>query len=95
LKRCTLACDTSRGILLCELELPNEANIESALNAAKEQLSTAEVDWQRAATGVYGKVVGRRHVWADGDRIEVYRPLELDPRARRRQRAAKSSETGR
>ena len=82
-----MACDTPAGILQCELQLPEEATIEVALAAARTLLGSDAANWDRAGTGIYGKVCGRGHVWADGDRIEVYRALQLDPRARRRERA--------
>jgi uncharacterized protein len=89
LKRCTVACDTPAGIVACDLQLPDSATIDDALQAARSLLGDANVSWDNAATGVFGKVRGRGHVWEDGQRIEVYRPLQLDPRARRRQRAAR------
>ena len=39
------------------------------------------------AVGIWGKLVGRDHIVRDGDRIELYRPLQIDPREARRQRA--------
>ncbi|HSC74700.1 MAG TPA: RnfH family protein [Pseudomonadales bacterium] len=40
--------------------------------------------------GVFSKVVDSQYVLVDGDRVEVYRPLLLDPKEARRQRAQKS-----
>ena len=37
--------------------------------------------------GVYGKVVAPQARLADGDRVEIYRPLRLDPKEARRRRA--------
>jgi putative ubiquitin-RnfH superfamily antitoxin RatB of RatAB toxin-antitoxin module len=90
-KRCTLVCDTATTILSCELQLPDEATIQVAVTAARALLGDGAVDWDRAATGVFGKVQPRTCVWQDGDRIELYRPLKLDPRAQRRQRAARAA----
>jgi len=39
------------------------------------------------AVGIWGKLVGRNHIVRDGDRIELYRPLQIDPREARRQLA--------
>jgi putative ubiquitin-RnfH superfamily antitoxin RatB of RatAB toxin-antitoxin module len=39
--------------------------------------------------GIWGRVVPRERVLRDGDRVELYRPLRVDPRDARRQRAAK------
>jgi putative ubiquitin-RnfH superfamily antitoxin RatB of RatAB toxin-antitoxin module len=67
--------------------MSEEATIEAALAAARSILGEEAVPWDRAATGIFGKATARDHVWADGDRVELYRPLQLDPRARRRERA--------
>lgn len=40
--------------------------------------------------GVFAKKVLPTTVLANGDRIELYRPLKLDPKEKRRQRAQKS-----
>lgn len=39
--------------------------------------------------GVHSRRVGADHVLRDGDRVELYRPLALDPMAARRRRAGK------
>jgi putative ubiquitin-RnfH superfamily antitoxin RatB of RatAB toxin-antitoxin module len=77
--------------LLCDLELPDAATIAQALDAARVQLGDAAADWEHAVIGIYGRVHGRDHVPADGDRIELYRPLRVDARARRRTRAAQAA----
>ena len=33
--------------------------------------------------GVWGKVVPKTHRLQEGDRVEIYRPLKLDPKAKR------------
>ena len=37
--------------------------------------------------GIWGRLVDRDHVVSDGDRVELYRPLEIDPREARRLKA--------
>jgi putative ubiquitin-RnfH superfamily antitoxin RatB of RatAB toxin-antitoxin module len=90
-KRCSVACDTPAGILLCELELPDDASIAVALQGARCALGEAAADWEHAATGIYGRLLARDHIPVDGDRIELYRPLRIDPRASRRARAVKAA----
>ncbi len=90
-KRCCVACDTVAGIVCCELELAPEATIEAALAAARGVLGESVADWERAVTGIYGELRPRTHVPADGDRIELYRPLKADPRASRRLRARQAA----
>ena len=53
--------------------------------------NTMDVD--SAPLGVFGERVSDDAVLRDGDRVEIYRPLQQDPMELRRQRAA--SESGR
>jgi len=46
-----------------------------------------ELDLQQAPLGIFGKAVKDETVLRDGDRIEVYRPLLIDPKEARRKRA--------
>ncbi|PVY75962.1 hypothetical protein C8D92_106224 [Tamilnaduibacter salinus] len=50
-----------------------------------------ELDYEQAAMGVFGKVVKRprEQVLRAGDRVEIYRPLKIDPKDARIQRARK------
>ncbi len=86
-KRCRIVCDTEQGVLGCELELPDGATIAEALAVARERLG-AVADWEAAAAGIFGERQARDYVPADGARIELYRELQIDPRARRRARVA-------
>ena len=42
--------------------------------------------------GVFGKAVSPTQVLRDGDRVEIYRPLEADPKEVRKARAAAARE---
>jgi len=64
------------------VQLPAGATVRDALEAAGFATRHRDV-------GVYGKRVRADAPLADGDRVEIYRPLLLDPKERRRQRAAK------
>ncbi len=50
-----------------------------------------EVDVESAKLGIFGKAVGKpeQEAVADGDRVEIYRPLIADPKEVRKQRARK------
>jgi len=41
----------------------------------------------RHKIGIFGRVVGAQAPLSDGDRVEVYRPLLLEPKEARRRRA--------
>lgn len=59
---------------------------EAALQSGLE-VEFPELDLQQVPLGIFGKVVKDETVLRDGDRIEVYRPLLIDPKEARRKRA--------
>jgi putative ubiquitin-RnfH superfamily antitoxin RatB of RatAB toxin-antitoxin module len=61
------------------LELPAGATARDALAAA----GFTEVH----AVGVFGKRVALDQALREGDRVEIYRPLAVDPKEARRRRA--------
>lgn len=48
-----------------------------------------EIDLKSQALGIHGRVVRADARLAEGDRVEIYRPLALDPKEARRRRARK------
>lgn len=73
---------------LVEVTLPRGATLAEAIAASGIAERFAEHDLAGAATGVWGKPVPRDRVLRNGDRVEIYRALTIDPREARRQRAA-------
>jgi putative ubiquitin-RnfH superfamily antitoxin RatB of RatAB toxin-antitoxin module len=63
------------------LELEAGATVRSALAAAGFP--------PRQAVGIFGRRAAPEDRLADGDRVEVYRPLRADPKEARRRRALK------
>ncbi|HZO21387.1 MAG TPA: RnfH family protein [Steroidobacteraceae bacterium] len=88
-KQCTVAYATSEQQYLWSVDLPWEANIADALEAARTIASSAQVPWESAAVGIFGERRQRSEIPAPGDRIELYRPLRCDPRQRRREQVQK------
>ena len=82
-----VAVDLPEGPRLCTLQLAATADIDAALRAARLLIGAQGIDWQSAPVGIWGQIRTRDTVPADGDRIELYRPLRVDPRQRRRERA--------
>ncbi len=70
-----------------ELKLPLGATVADALESSGLAANHPGVDLARCAVGVFGRRVERDRVLADGDRLEVYRPLVADPKDARRRRA--------
>ncbi len=52
-----------------------------------------QIDLETAKMGLFGKVVKspEDHVLREGDRVEIYRPLVIDPKQARLNRAKKSA----
>lgn len=67
--------------------LPKGTSVAEALRASAIAERFPDVDFDAASVGVWGHVVSRNRLIRDGDRIEVYRPLEREPREARRERA--------
>jgi putative ubiquitin-RnfH superfamily antitoxin RatB of RatAB toxin-antitoxin module len=66
------------------LDLPRGATVREALLA-----SGFEVNLEKGAFGVFGQRVALDRPLAEGDRVEIYRPLTMDPKEARRRRAAR------
>ena len=64
-----------------ELDLPAGSRVEDAVRA------TGVDGTEVACLGVWGRLRGLDHVLSEGDRVELYRPLEIDPKEARRRRA--------
>jgi hypothetical protein len=86
-KRCLVAYADAACQYLWAVELPAEATIGDAIGSARRQAPDADVPWDSAPVGIFGESRSRADLPADGDRIELYRPLRDDPRTRRRAKA--------
>jgi len=74
---------------IVELELPAGATVETALRASRLWEQFPEIDPEHAPVGIFGNLCERDARLRPGDRVEIYRPLLVDPRMARRQRAAR------
>ena len=71
------------------VELAAGATVADALAASGVAARHAGIDLSRL--GIFGRRVEPRSPLAEGDRVEIYRPLTLDPKEARRIRARKHS----
>lgn len=96
-KRCVVAYATRDHQYLWTVDLPAEATVAEALVTARGFAANTrttrgtseeiqQIPWDTAAIGIFGELCERHAVPADGDRIEIYRPLHSDPRERRREK---------
>jgi uncharacterized protein len=63
------------------------ATIDDALRLAAADPEFAGIDFTGSAVGIFGRLATPTQVLADGDRVEIYRPLAADPKTARRARA--------
>jgi len=110
--RCAFATALAEWQGEIALELPDGATAAEALRAARAQIeaqmhtpihaqsgahahSWSEI-WQQAPIGIFGEPCERDQILKEGDRVELYRPLAVDPKAARRARARETqTEKGR
>lgn len=86
---------TPRAQVLTRVRLRPDATVAQAIAASGLLARFPEIDLARQAVGIHGVRVRTSDRVADGDRVEIYRPLSADPRELRRRRAAAGRSAGR
>jgi putative ubiquitin-RnfH superfamily antitoxin RatB of RatAB toxin-antitoxin module len=84
--RIDVAYALPQGAIERTYELPAGATVGDALGAAGADPAFAGVDLDGSPIGVFGVLARRERALYPGDRVEIYRPLALDPKAARRAR---------
>ena len=94
--RCTVAYATPARQHLWQVEVRTGSTVADVLAAARAACGEPAdgVPWEGAVVGIHGQPCTRDAAVADGDRIELYRPLAGDPRERRRARVARARAGG-
>ena len=69
------------------LELEAGATVGTALRAAAKLEAFANLDLNAMPTGIHGTQAPHGQALREGDRVELYRPLAMDPKEARRRRA--------
>lgn len=73
------------------LHVPPQTTVIQAVHASGLLQQQPELAAQPLVLGIYGKVVAPDTLVKADDRIEIYRPLQINPKQARRQRAAHSA----
>ena len=82
----SLCLDLQVGTTVAQaLQIFKLAFINEGTNAG-QSLATEELLSQVTGQGIWGRKVAQTHVLQDGDRLEMYRPLKVDPKLARKQR---------
>jgi len=86
MKRCTVAFALPHRQWIWEVTVPDRATVGELLAQARAIAGRVEIPWD-GDVGIFGVLCDRHAVPQDGDRIEIYRPLNADPKESRRERA--------
>ncbi|MBT8066117.1 MAG: RnfH family protein [Gammaproteobacteria bacterium] len=74
--------------VLLSVILPSNSTVADALRESGLPKQFQKVDFDQLQAGIWGNTVTHDHAVLDGDRVEFYRPLQLDPKEARRQLAS-------
>ena len=75
--------------VIISIKIPKKFNVKQAIEKSGIQKKFPSIDLSKNKVGIFGKKTTLDHLLKDRDRIEIYRPLILDPKEMRRKRAAK------
>ncbi len=75
------------------LDLPEGATVADAIDRSGLQQRFPDLRIDPSRVGVFSEPCSMQHLVRDGDRVEIYRPLKLDPKEARR-RAAEARGSG-
>lgn len=89
--RVEVAWAEPRRQFLRTIELPAGATLADAITASGVETECA-IDARELDTGIWSRPAPRDTRLRDGDRIELYRPLRIDPKEARRRRASAARE---
>lgn len=73
-----------------ELELPESSTVAAAIRESGLLQDFPEIDPVVTKIGIYGKTASWNEVLQPGDRVEIYRPLNIDAKDARRERSRKN-----
>ncbi|KXU86445.1 RnfH family protein [Paraburkholderia monticola] len=79
---------------LLTVELPAGATLQQAIEASGILQRFPSIDLNTQKVGVFGKLKPLDTVLADHDRVEIYRPLLVDPKVSRQRRVEKTRKAG-
>lgn len=69
------------------LQVAEGTTIEAAIQLSGILMLFPEIDLTKQKVGIFSKPKPLSEILRDGDRIEIYRPLLIDPKEARRKRA--------
>lgn len=68
------------------VQLDPGATVGQALSASGLAAHFPQVDWRALPVGIWGRSASLQTTLCENDRVELYRPLQVDPKVARRER---------
>lgn len=85
--RVTVACSPAPcQVFELVLEVAEGATVRDAVLASGLPQALPELDWQATTPGIWGRAVEWTQCVGERDRVELCRPLTVDPKVARRER---------
>ena len=75
---------------LLSVDLPEESVVSDAIQRSGILIRFPELVLEQLSVGLFSKKCTLDTILKEGDRVEIYRPLTIDPKVARRLRAAKN-----
>ena len=72
---------------LVELLLPRGATVADAIERSGIRHARPDIKIREDRIGIFSRKTSLDAILRDGDRVEIYRPLNIDPKEARRKRA--------
>jgi len=69
------------------IDLAENSTVDQAIQASGILEKFKEIDLAKNGVGIFGKIAALDQILQDQDRVEIYRPLMIDPMQARRKRA--------
>lgn len=72
--------------LWLRLEVPDESTIQEAIHLSGVLTLYPEIDLAKQKVGIFGKIAQLETPVKEGDRVEIYRAITVDPQTVQRRR---------
>nr|WP_321443195.1 RnfH family protein [uncultured Cohaesibacter sp.] len=61
------------------MEMPDGCSVEEAITRSGVLTQFPDIDLSAQKVGIFGRIVRLSQTLEDGDRVEIYRPITVDP----------------
>ena len=81
---------STREQVVLSFDIPAGSTVEHAIRVSGILDRFPHIDLSDDAVGIFGQRVSLKDTVSNGDRVEIYRPLVIDPKQARRRRAGQA-----